>query len=88
MHLFEVSQKAIRQFANCEGWWLSRSVAEQWLHKPGVLGSIPADCWPLQFPLFSPQKTSNLSLFQREARVLSSSNNLSVLETCVNGETL
>ena len=28
---------------DCEGWWLSschRSVAEHWLHKPGVLGSI------------------------------------------------
>ena len=42
---------------DCEGWWLSgcrSSVAEHWLHKPGVLGSIPGDCWPFHFPLFSP----------------------------------
>ena len=66
---FESNSKAIRQFANCEGWWLSGSVAEHWLHKPGVLGSVPGDCRPFHFPLFWPQKTSNLSLFQREARV-------------------
>ena len=30
------------------------SVAEHWLHKPGVLGSIPSGCWPFHFPLFSP----------------------------------
>ena len=38
---------------DCESWWLSgrrSSVAEQWLHKPGVLGSIPGDCRPLHFP--------------------------------------
>ena len=32
-----------------EGWWLSgyyNSVAEHWLHKPGVLGLIPGDCQP------------------------------------------
>ena len=43
---------------DCEGWWLSgcrSSVAEHWLHKPGVLGSIPSDCRPFHFPLFSPQ---------------------------------
>ena len=31
----------------CEGWWVSgyhSSVAEHWLHKPGVLGLIPGDC--------------------------------------------
>ena len=58
----------------CEGWWLSgchSSVAKHWLHKPGVLGSIPGGCQPFHFPLLMPQKTSNLSLFQREARVLS-----------------
>ena len=36
---------------DCEGWWLSGCVA-QWqstarLHKPGVLGSIPGDYWPI-----------------------------------------
>ena len=30
------------------------SVAEHWLHKPGVLGSIPSDCRPFHLPLFSP----------------------------------
>ena len=30
-------------------------VTEHWLHKPGVLGSIPSDCWPFHFPLFLPQ---------------------------------
>ena len=32
---------------NCEAWWLSscrKSVAEHWLYKPGVLGSIPGNC--------------------------------------------
>ena len=32
---------------DCEVWWLSScrsSVAEHWLHKPGVLDSIPGDC--------------------------------------------
>ena len=34
---------------DCEGWWLSScrsSVAEHWLHKPGVLGSIHGGCRP------------------------------------------
>ena len=46
---------------DCEGWWLHvrlssccSSVAEHWLHKPGVLGSIPGDCQPFHLPLFSP----------------------------------
>ena len=30
------------------------SVAEHWLHKPGVLGSIPGGCRPFHFPLFAP----------------------------------
>ena len=30
-----------------------------WLHKPGDLGSIPGDCWPFHFPLFSPLKHLN-----------------------------
>ena len=41
-----------------EGWWLSgcrSSVAQYWLHKPGVLGSIPGGFRPFHFPLFSPQ---------------------------------
>ena len=32
---------------DCGGWWLFGrccSVAESWLHKPGVLGSISIDC--------------------------------------------
>ena len=32
-----------RHIEDCESWWLSgchSSVAEYWLHKPGVLGSI------------------------------------------------
>ena len=44
---------------NCEGWWLSGchgSVTEHWLHKPGVLGSIPGDCRPFHFPLFRLKK--------------------------------
>ena len=44
-----------------EGWWLSgcrSSVAEHWLHKPGVLGSIPGDCRPFRFRLI----TSKFSL--------------------------
>ena len=43
------------QIEDCEGWWLSGccgSVAEHWLHKPGVLGSISGDCKPFHFPLF------------------------------------
>ena len=58
---------------DCEGWWLSgcrSSVAEHWLHKPGVLGSIPGDYWPFHFPQFSPHNIKIFSLFQREARVL------------------
>ena len=39
--------------------------------KPGVLGSIPGDCRPFHFPLFSPHITSKFSLFQHETRVLS-----------------
>ena len=42
---------------DCGGWWLSgcrSSVAEHWLHKPGVLGSIPGGCRPFHFPLFAP----------------------------------
>ena len=40
---------------DCEGWWFSgchSSVAEHWLHKPGVFGLIPGGFWP---SLFSPQ---------------------------------
>ena len=40
------------------GWWLSTccsSVVDHWLHKSGVLGSIPRSCQPFCFPLFSPQ---------------------------------
>ena len=39
---------------DCEGWWLSSchsSVAEYWLHKPGLLGWIPGNCHPFHFPL-------------------------------------
>ena len=58
--------------APLHGWWSSSccsspSVAEHWLHKPGVLGSIPGDCRAFHFPLFS----HHLSLIQHEARVLS-----------------
>ena len=38
--------------------WLSScrsSVAEHWVHKPGILGLISDDCWPFHFPLFSSQ---------------------------------
>ena len=48
---------------DCEGWWLfgcDSLVAEHWLHKPGVLGSIPNDCQPFHFLYFT-SKTSNLS---------------------------
>ena len=41
---------------DCECWWLfgcCSSVSEYWLHKPGVLGSIPGGCRPFYFPLFS-----------------------------------
>ena len=31
------------------------SVAEHWLHKPGVLSLIPEDCRPFHFLYFSPQ---------------------------------
>ena len=40
------------------GWWLSTccsSVVDHWLHKSGLLGSIPRSCQPFCFPLFSPQ---------------------------------
>ena len=44
---------------DCEGWWLSdcrSSVAERKLRTyVGVLGSIPGNCRPFHFPLFSPQ---------------------------------
>ena len=39
----------------CEGWWLAGhrgSLAEHWLHKPGVLGSIPGDCRSFHFLYF------------------------------------
>ena len=41
-----------------EDWWLSgchSSVAEYWLYKPGVLGSIHGNFRPFHFPLFLPQ---------------------------------
>ena len=50
---------------DCEGWWLSgcrSSVAEHWLHKPGVLGLIPGDCRPFHFPVFLPHNIFNLSV--------------------------
>ena len=40
---------------DCGGWWLSgcrSSVAEHWLHKPGVLSSIPGDCRPFTLLYF------------------------------------
>ena len=40
---------------DCESCWLSgccSSVAEHWLHKPGVLGSIPGHCRPFTFLYF------------------------------------
>lgn len=55
---------------DCEGWWLSgfrNSVAEHWLHKLGVLVSIPSDCQPFHLPLFLSQSILNyfiLSLHQ------------------------
>ena len=57
---------------NCEGWWLSGccgSVAEHCLHKPGVLGSIPGNCRPFHFALFSHQNSYKTLYFQREARI-------------------
>ena len=48
---------------DCEGWWLSScfsSVAEHWLHKPGILGLIPSDCQPFHFSSIFASKTSNL----------------------------
>ena len=35
-------------------------IVAQWqntgcMYKPGVLGSIPGNCWPFYYPLFSPQ---------------------------------
>ena len=60
------TEDCAEQIEDCEGWWLSRchsSVAEHWLHKPGVLGLIPGDCQPFHFPLFSPH---NISLFQHD----------------------
>ena len=42
---------------DCEGWSLSgcrSSVAEHWLHKPGVLGLVPSDHQPFYLPLFLP----------------------------------
>ena len=47
---------------DCEGWWLSgccSSVAEHWLHKPGILGSIPGDCQPFH-SLFHLKISKNL----------------------------
>ena len=59
---------------DCGGWWLSSchsSVAEHWLHKPGVLGSIPGG--GLFTFLYFRLITSKFSFyFQHEARVLSS----------------
>ena len=40
------------QKKDCEGWCLFdgySSVAEHWLHKPGILVSIPSDCRPFYF---------------------------------------
>ena len=49
---------AVLHIEDCGGWWLSScrsSVSEHWLHKLGVLDSIPGG---YQFPLFH-LKTSN-----------------------------
>ena len=49
-------------------WWLSvvySSVAEHWLHNPGVLGSIPCDYRPFCFLL----KTSSYLLILSYQRV-------------------
>ena len=43
-----------RQGLDCKGWWSSScrsSVAEHWLHKPGVLGSISNKCQLFPFTL-------------------------------------
>ena len=40
-------QEEFKNEKRCEGWWSSgchSSVAEQWVHKADVLGSIPGDC--------------------------------------------
>ena len=50
---------------DCGGWWLSgcrSSVAEHWLHKPGVLGSIPGGCRPFHCrPFHSPDMETTLA---------------------------
>ena len=38
------------------------SVAEHWLHKPGVLGSIPSDCQPFHFLSILPHNIQNSSI--------------------------
>ena len=42
-----------------------------WLHKPGVIHSIPSGYPPFHFLFFLPQNIIKPSLFQRETRVLS-----------------
>ena len=44
-----------RTTEDCESWWLSscrNSVAEHWLHKPGVLGLIHSSCGSFYLSLF------------------------------------
>ena len=48
---------------NCEDWWLSSccsSMAEHWLHKPGVLVSIPSGCQPFSISSIFTSKHLNI----------------------------
>ena len=46
--------------------------AEDWLHKPGVLGSIPGDCRPFHFPLAAQARCPGFNFWQLPALSLSS----------------
>ena len=53
---------------DCEGWWLigcCSSVVEHWLHKPGVLGSIPSNCQSFHGPLFNLKISLHFNLRQK-----------------------
>ena len=50
------------------GWFMSWGLLD-WLHKPGVLGSTPSDCWPFHFPLFCLLTSKNLFYSKHNARI-------------------
>ena len=57
-----------------------KQLVEHWLHKPGVLGSIPGVWWPFHFPLFCLKHL--ISLYDNQLAIKETRCNLTIYWDC------